>query len=152
MTTRRKRGISAPLAPFEEREERGDEIASQAAAKASVVEQEGVVLAALEKHVIEADLAELVHDDRGIGEPRMAQQVAEQRRLAAPEESRDHRDRDRFGIERQQCHGSNRSLPIQVPSQKVSGRTVMTSKPPQRGGPMVRSPTRPASSRFAALT
>ena len=47
------------------------------------------------KLVVEPDLAELVDDDGGARELRLAQQMAQQRGLAAAEEAGEHRDGDR---------------------------------------------------------
>src|SRR5262249_27438844 len=44
--------------------------------------------------VVDADLAELVDDDRGLVHGRVAQQVLEERRLPAAEESGDQADRE----------------------------------------------------------
>ncbi len=51
----------------------------------------------LDQEMIEADLAELVDDDGGLGERRIAQQPVEQRGLAGTEKAGEHRERNRFG-------------------------------------------------------
>ena len=89
-----ERGNLAPVAAAEQLSERLREIAAQLAAQTAGRELDKTVVARLDELVIEADLAELVDDDGGARERGLAQQMAEQRRLAAAEEAGEHRDRD----------------------------------------------------------
>ncbi len=52
---------------------------------------------ALDQQVVEADLAELVDDDGGVGERRVGDQAVEQRGLAGAEEAGQHGERERLG-------------------------------------------------------
>ena len=80
----RERRKLAPLAPKIQALERFLQRVAECAADASGIEQDHTVLAsAVDQHVIESHFAELVDDDRGVRERRIAQQVREQRGLAA---------------------------------------------------------------------
>ena len=81
-------------AAHEEVPQRFPQAALEPAAQAPRIQQQHVVLAALDEEVIEADLAELVHDDRGVRERRPPQKQVQQRRLAAAEKPGEHRHRD----------------------------------------------------------
>ena len=70
-------------------------VAERAAQAAGVEKHDVVLAAAIDEHVIEADLAQLVDDDRGVGERRLAQQARQQRRLAAAEEAGEDMNRSR---------------------------------------------------------
>jgi len=67
--------------------ERRCEIVADLAAQASGLQRDDAVLAGLDQLVVEADLAELVDDDRGSRKSGLAQQMAEQCRLAAAEKA-----------------------------------------------------------------
>ena len=70
--------------------ERDDQIAAQRAAQAAALQQHHVVVDGLDQQMVEADLAELVDDDGGVGERRILQQAVEQRGLAGAEEAGQH--------------------------------------------------------------
>ena len=56
-----------------------------------------VIVDTFDQEMIEADLAELVDDDGGVGERRIVHQTIEQRGLAGAEKAGEHRERDRLG-------------------------------------------------------
>ena len=98
-TTRANGGSSLALAPEVQALERLLQRIAERAAQAAGIEEHDVVLAAaVDEHVIEADLAQLVDDDCGVGERGLAQQPRQQRRLAAAQEAGEHVDGSR------QCH------------------------------------------------
>ena len=76
--------------------QRLDEVAAERAAQASGGQQHDIFVDLLDQQVIEADLAELVDDDRGVGERGIAQQAIEQRRLAGAEKAGQHGQRKRW--------------------------------------------------------
>ena len=63
------------------------------AAEASGVEKHDVVGRLRDHHVVEPDLAELVHHHRRVGEGRVLERLVEQRRLAAAEEAGEKEER-----------------------------------------------------------
>ena len=69
------------------------QVAAQRAADAAAREQHRPLVDAAQEVMVEADLAELVDDHRRLGELGPAQQLRDERRLAAPEEAGDERDR-----------------------------------------------------------
>src|SRR4029077_3662037 len=73
--------------------ERLVERAGVRAAKAPGVEQHDVVGGLRDQDVVQADLAELVDDHRGVGEGGVLQSPVEQRRLAAAEETGEQKNR-----------------------------------------------------------
>ena len=73
------------------------QIAADGAAEAAAGEQHHVLARRFHQQMIEADLAELVDDDGRLAEIRMAQQLAQQGRLAAAEEAGQHRDGQALG-------------------------------------------------------
>jgi hypothetical protein len=70
------------------------EIPAHGAAEAPGVEQHHVLRGRGDEQVIDPDFAELVHDDGGVRERRLLQQVVEQGGLAAAQKARDDRYRD----------------------------------------------------------
>ena len=66
--------------------------AHRAAQAARVQRHHALVVGLLDQQMVEPDLAELVDDHRGVGELRPAQQLVQQRGLAAAQEARQHRD------------------------------------------------------------
>src|SRR3954468_21933334 len=93
MITRSKRGIS----PRARRPSRSAGVSCRAPgvgpAKAPGIEQDHVVGGLRDQHVVEADLAELVDDHRGVGERGVLQRLIEERRLAAAEETSEQKNR-----------------------------------------------------------
>ena len=75
----------------------GDQVAAHGAAQAAGAQQDHVLVDPLDQQMVEADLAELVDDDHGVGQGRIAQHPVEQRRLAGAEESGEDGERDRLG-------------------------------------------------------
>ena len=76
--------------------QRLDEVAAHGAAQASRGQQHYPFVDLLHQQVIEADLAELVDDHRGIGEPGVPQQAIEEGGLAGAEKARQHAQRKRW--------------------------------------------------------
>src|SRR5262249_10504806 len=74
--------------------ERLDQIAAHLAAQAAGRERDDAVVALLDQLVIEADLAKLVDDDGRSREVRLAQQMTEQRGLAAAEKAGEEENRN----------------------------------------------------------
>ena len=76
-----------------------DEIAAHGAADAAVVHLEHFLIGVYDQFVVDADLAELVDDDREFLAVRLGQDSVEQRRLAGTEITGKHGDGDfgRFG-------------------------------------------------------
>ncbi len=75
-------------------EQRRDEVAADRTAQAAGGERQQCFVAAGDEFVVEADLAELVDDDGGAGEGRVAQDTRDERGLAAAEEPCDDGDRN----------------------------------------------------------
>ena len=84
----------APLPPPVEIEEGASEVVPHRAAHAPVVEEHHAPGHRLEQVVVEADLAELVHEHRRRGEAGRGEEAAEKGGLAAPEEAGHHVDRE----------------------------------------------------------
>ena len=95
MITRREGG-AAVVEIAQQPLQRLDEVAAQRAAQAARRQQHDVVVDLLDQEMIEADLAELVDDHRGVGERGIAQQAVEQRRLAGAEEAGQDGERKRW--------------------------------------------------------
>ena len=74
-----------------------DDVAAHGAAQTPAVEQDDILVRPLDQQVVEADLAELVDDDRRGGHVGLLQHVIEHRRLAAAEKAGQQRDRDQRG-------------------------------------------------------
>ena len=87
-------GDRAGLAAALKVEQRGDEIAAHRTAQAAGGQRQQRLVAAGDQFVIQADLAELVDDDRGAGERGIAQDAGDQRGLATAEKAGDDGDRD----------------------------------------------------------
>ena len=79
---------AAVVAPAQQVLQGRDQVAAHGAAEAARREQDHALVGRLDEEVIETDLAELVDDDDGALEGRVAQQIVEQRRLAGAEETR----------------------------------------------------------------
>ena len=84
-----------PLAPAEQIAHRVREIAPDGAADAAALQDHGLAVNRLEQKVVEADLAELVDQDCGVGELRRSQKSLQERGLARAEEARDQVDREK---------------------------------------------------------
>ena len=84
----RKARHSTPGPVGEQRAQGFLEIGAQIAAQAPVAEQHGRVAARAQQGLVDADLAELVDDDRGVGALGGVEQGADQRGLAGRRESR----------------------------------------------------------------
>ena len=69
------------------------QVGADGAADAARCQHDGALVDAREQVMVERDLAELVHEHGGLAHLRVAQQLAQERRLAAAEEARDQRDR-----------------------------------------------------------
>ncbi len=80
--------------------QRVDEVAAHRAAQAAALQQHHVVVDMLDQQMVEADLAELVDDDGGLGERRVLEQPVEQRGLAGAEEAGEHGQRDGLAADR----------------------------------------------------
>ena len=84
-----------PLDPVDEQiGQRVDDVAAHRAAQAAAVQQYDILGRAFDQQVVEADLAELVDDDRGRRHAGLLQHVVQQRRLAAAEKPGQHRHRN----------------------------------------------------------
>ena len=83
----------APAALGKERAQGFLQIGSNRAAQAAIAEQHGRVARRAQQRVVDADLAELVDDDGGVGPLGLGQQFADQRRLAGAEKAGNDRDR-----------------------------------------------------------
>src|SRR5262249_48078621 len=77
--------------------ERIDEVATQGAAEAATLQKDDALSDWSDQEMIEPDLAELVDDDRGLGERWIGDQSIEQRGLAGAEEAGQHGEWNRFG-------------------------------------------------------
>src|SRR6185312_348969 len=86
-------GNLALVAAIGEVVERLEQFAAHGAAQTARRHQDDVVRRLLHQRVIEPDLAELIDDDRGLVHRGVAQHAIQQRRLAAAEKARQHRDR-----------------------------------------------------------
>jgi hypothetical protein len=89
---RRKKGISLAAALIEAPQRR-HQIAADRAAEAAAGEQHHILARRFHQQVIEADLAELIDDDGGLGIGGIAQKLAQQGGLAAAKEAGQDRDR-----------------------------------------------------------
>ena len=94
--TMRSNGVQRPLvAPPQQVLQGLRQVGADFAAQAAGLQLDEAVLARFDQLVIESDLAELVDDDGGAREFRLAQQMAKHGRLAAAEKAGEDRDRDR---------------------------------------------------------
>ncbi len=75
------------------------QVGADLAAEAAGRQLDDAVFARFDELMVEPDLAELIDDDGGAREFRLAQQAAEQGRLAAAEEAGEHRNRDHIGAD-----------------------------------------------------
>lgn len=64
-----------------------DEVAADGAAEAAGVEEDGGVVEGFDEEVVEADLAELVDEDGGVGEVWLFEEVVEEGRFSGAEEA-----------------------------------------------------------------
>jgi hypothetical protein len=90
-----ERGDAAVVAPAQQVLKGGDEIAAHRATQAAGRQQDHAVIDGLDEKMIEADLAELVDDDDGVGKGRIAQKTVQEGRLAGAKEPREDGERDR---------------------------------------------------------
>ena len=74
-----------------------DDVAAHGAAQAAAVQQHDILARPLDQQMVEADLAELVDDDRGRRHAGLLQHMIEHRRLAAAEKAGQQGDRDQGG-------------------------------------------------------
>ena len=82
---------AAPVVEIaQQRLQRVDQIAAHGAAQAARLQQHHVVADIFHQQVVEADLAEFVDDDGGVGERRLFEQAVEQRGLAGAEKAGEH--------------------------------------------------------------
>ena len=77
--------------------QRVDQVAAHGTAQAAALQQNHVVVDGLHQEMVEADLAELVDDHRGVGERRVAHQRVEQRCFPGAEEAGQDGERDGLG-------------------------------------------------------
>ena len=84
----------AALATLVEVAYRHAQVAPDGATNAAALQKDDLPIEPLKQMMIEPDFAELVDKDCSIGEPRRAQQLPQQRCLAAPQKAGDHVDRD----------------------------------------------------------
>src|SRR5262249_13565690 len=77
--------------------QRAHQVAAQRAAQATALEQHHVVVDGLHQQMVEADLAELIDDDGGVGKRGVGQQAIEERCLAGAQEAGQHGQRNGFG-------------------------------------------------------
>ena len=77
--------------------QRVDQVAAKRAAQTTALQQDDTVPNLPNQQMVEADLAEFIDDDGGLGERRVADQAVEQRGLAGAEEAGQHRERKGFG-------------------------------------------------------
>ena len=91
-----QRGDAACLQPVDQIGECVDEIAAHGAAEAAVGKLNDAIGRALDQQMVDRDVAELVDDDRRVGQRRIPKQPVEQRRLAGSQETGQHRDRYRM--------------------------------------------------------
>ena len=89
-----KPGDTTGLQPVDEVGQCVDEIATHGAAEAAVGKLDDAVRGLLDQQVVDRHLAELVDDDRRVGQRRILEQPVEQRRLAGTEKAGEHRDGD----------------------------------------------------------
>ena len=87
-----ERGDLAALAPAEQVAQLVGEVAAQRAADAAALQQHRALVDPPQQVMVDADLADLVHDHRRLAHRGMAEQARDQRRLAAAEEARHERD------------------------------------------------------------
>ena len=92
MMTRASAGDAAGLQPVDEIGQRVDQFAAHRAAEAAVGKLDDAVGGLLDQQMVDRHVAELVDDDRRVGERRVLQQPVEQRRLAGAEKAGQHRD------------------------------------------------------------
>ncbi len=84
-----------PVRPLQQLLHRGDEVVGHRAADAAVGQLDHVLLAAgldaaaLQEVAVDAEVAELVDDERDAPAAGVLEEVADQRRLAGPEEAGD---------------------------------------------------------------
>ena len=82
------------LAFGHERPQRDLQIGARIAAEAAIAEQRDLVSAGAQQHVVNADAAELVDNDRGARALRCPQEVPNQRRFSGTEKAGDDRHRN----------------------------------------------------------
>ena len=75
------------LAHLVQVEERGSDVAAGGAAEAAGARHHHVGVADRDEVVVDRDGTELVHDDGGVGEGRVGEEIVEKRRLAGAEEA-----------------------------------------------------------------
>ena len=71
-------------------------ITAHPAAKAAIVQLHDLLVDAHNQFIIDADFAEFIDDDGAFMPVRLRQKTVEQRRLARPKKSGEHRNRNRF--------------------------------------------------------
>ena len=119
----------AVLAAAEEVLQRAQQVAARRAAEAAALQLDDVLAGLPHQRMVEADLAELVDDDGGVGEGGLAQQAGEHGRLAAAEEAGEDRDRDQ--VRRRASRHGGRPL---------SGAGAGHARNSQRSSPSCRMP------------
>ncbi len=92
------KGLEAARGPPVEKAVQGvDEVTADGAAEAARRQFDNRLVALFDKQVIDADFAEFIDDDAGVGEEGILEQRIEQRGLAGPEKAGDDRDGDQGG-------------------------------------------------------
>ena len=110
--TMRSNGVQRPSSRRRNRSCKGlREVAADLAAQAAGLQLDEAVLARFDQLVVEADLAELVDDDGGAREFRLAQQMAQHGRLAAAEEPGEDRNGDHVCVH---CDGTSGATAIRT--------------------------------------
>ncbi len=92
--------------------QRVDQIAAQRAAQATALQQDDAVADFAHQQVVEADIAEFIDDDGGLGERRVADQAVEQRGLAGAEEAGQHIERNGLGWTQASLGGRHRACVV----------------------------------------
>ena len=77
--------------------QRVDQVAAKRAAQTTALKQDDTVPNLPNQQMVEADFAEFIDDDGGLGERRIADQAVEQRGFAGAEEAGQHREGKGFG-------------------------------------------------------
>ena len=104
-----------------------DEVGADGAADTARVEDHGLLIDLSQQVMVERHFAELVDEHHGVGQQRIAQQVAEQGRLARAEEARNQREWDALAHRRSSRAGSSGSSATPPRRRATSANTAVRS-------------------------